>query len=137
MVKRNTREILVNEGIKALIENGYEGVGIQQILGAVGVPKGSFYNHFESKESFALEVLETYDCRYKQFVADNIFGEGRALDRLRGYFAALEIEMSQAGPFAGCLYGVLSQTSAQHSAPLQARLKQAFSNWRDNLTHLL
>ena len=137
MARRNTREILLNEGMSAFIAKGYEGIGIQQILAAVGVPKGSFYNYFDSKEDFALEVLDAYDNRYAEFVAEHMDGPGDPLVRMRAYFSALETEMSEAGLSAGCLYGVLSQTSAPHSDVLRARLKAAFGIWRGNLTHLL
>ncbi|OCW59557.1 TetR/AcrR family transcriptional regulator [Hoeflea olei] len=137
MGRRNTREILLNEGINAFMAKGYEGIGIQQILSAVGVPKGSFYNFFDSKEGFALEVLDAYGRSYSGFVAGHMAGEADPLDRLRAYFAALEDEMAEAGPAAGCLYGVLSQTSAPHSDILRDRLKSAFATWRDNLTQLL
>ena len=137
MAKRNTREILVNEGVNAFLARGYEGIGIQQILAAVGVPKGSFYNHFDSKEAFALEVLDAYDRRYVQFVEAYMSGTDAPLTRLRSYFAALEAEMSDAGTSAGCLYGVLSQTSAPYSELLRKRLKKAFSAWRENLSRLL
>lgn len=137
MARRNTREILVNEGMTAFMAKGYEGIGIQQILAAAGVPKGSFYNFFDSKEGFALEVLDAYARRYIEFVAEYLHGDGPPLDRLRAYFSALEDEMSRAGDAAGCLYGVLSQTSAPHSDVLRERLKEAFASWRENLVRLL
>lgn len=137
MVRRNTREILVNEGMTAFMAKGYEGIGIQQILAAAGVPKGSFYNFFDSKEGFALEVLDAYARRYIEFVAEYLHCDGPPLDRLRAYFSALEDEMCRAGDAAGCLYGVLSQTSAPHSDVLRERLKEAFASWRENLVRLL
>ena len=137
MARRNTREILLNEGMSAFIAKVYEGIGIQQILAAVRVPKGSFYNYFDSKEDFALEVLDAYDNRYAEFVAEHMDSAGDPLVRMRAYFSALETEMSEAGLSAGCLYGVLSQTSAPHSDALRSRLKKAFATWRNNLTRLL
>ena len=44
-----TREVLIEEGIRQLAAHGYHGTGIKQILDAVCVPKGSFYNYFDSK----------------------------------------------------------------------------------------
>ncbi len=37
---------------------GYNGTGVKDIVDAAGVPKGSFYNYFESKEAFAIAALE-------------------------------------------------------------------------------
>lgn len=137
MKRRNTRELLVEEGVTAFLARGYEGVGIQQILAGVGVPKGSFYNHFASKEDFAREVIDAYERRYEIFVTDCFSGDVAPLERLRVYFARLEEQMREAGASAGCLYGVLSQTSAPHSEVLRGCLKQAFARWRANLIKLL
>jgi TetR/AcrR family transcriptional regulator, transcriptional repressor for nem operon len=46
--------------MKCLVERGFNAVGVQDITDAAGVPKGSFYNHFESKEALGAEVVERY-----------------------------------------------------------------------------
>jgi TetR/AcrR family transcriptional repressor of nem operon len=38
--------------------HGYNGTGVKDIVDAAGVPKGSFYNYFESKEAFIIAALE-------------------------------------------------------------------------------
>lgn len=53
-----TRILVAAEPI--LLEKGFNGVGINEILKAVGVPKGSFYHWFPSKEQFGVEVLRHY-----------------------------------------------------------------------------
>ena len=65
MAKRNTRDILIEEGVKAFLARGFEGIGIQPILTLAGVPKGSFYNFFPSKEAYAIEVIDAYAVRYE------------------------------------------------------------------------
>lgn len=57
--KRNehNREKILQAGVDLFNKNGYHGTGLKQILDACQVPKGSFYNYFESKEQFAVEVL--------------------------------------------------------------------------------
>lgn len=137
MKRRNTREILIEEGVKAFLAKGFEGIGIQPILAGAGVPKGSFYNFFPSKEAYALEVIDAYAQRYEAIRIACFAAEGTPLHRLRHYFEVLEAEMEEAGPTSGCLYGVLSQTSAPHSEILRARLKAAFANWREQMATLL
>ena len=56
----NTRENLIRVGVGMLHESGYAATGIKEIVDAAGVPKGSFYNHFESKEAFGKEVVDFY-----------------------------------------------------------------------------
>jgi TetR/AcrR family transcriptional repressor of nem operon len=43
---------------------GFSAVGLNEILKAAQVPKGSFYHYFESKEAFGVALLERYFSRY-------------------------------------------------------------------------
>ncbi|WP_171070139.1 TetR family transcriptional regulator C-terminal domain-containing protein [Methylobacterium terricola] len=137
MARRDTRDLLIAEGLKAFLARGYEGIGIQPILSGAGVPKGSFYNFFPSKEAYALEVIDAYAARYEAFRLACFATDGPPLRRLRHYFEALEAEMAEAGETGGCLYGVLAQTSAPHSEALRSRLKAAFAHWRAQIADLL
>ena len=58
--KELNRENLLNQGVALFMEQGYHGTGLQEILDAVSVPKGSFYNYFGSKEDFGAEVIQHY-----------------------------------------------------------------------------
>jgi TetR/AcrR family transcriptional repressor of nem operon len=138
MTKSHTRKKLIDEGLKAFLANGYDGVGIGAILAAAKVPKGSFYHFFGSKEDFACLVLDAYMARYaglrEHVLADKTMP---AAQRLRRYFEELERELVSEGPLGGCLYGVLAQTMATRSAALQARLAQSFRTWQENLRQVL
>ena len=52
------RQHILDAGIGVLSTKGYNGTGIKEIVDAAGVPKGSFYNHFASKEAFVVEAIE-------------------------------------------------------------------------------
>src|SRR6516164_1765695 len=54
------RTRLLNAGGRVVYEMGFNASGVQDIVGAADVPKGSFYSYFDSKEAFAAEVLEAY-----------------------------------------------------------------------------
>jgi TetR/AcrR family transcriptional regulator, transcriptional repressor for nem operon len=49
---------LAAEGI--IIERSFHSVGLNEILRAANVPKGSFYYYFESKDHFGAEMLQHY-----------------------------------------------------------------------------
>src|SRR3990167_1661818 len=51
---------LTQAGRDLFSRQGYNATGIQQITDHAGVPKGSFYNHFESKEVFAVAIIGQY-----------------------------------------------------------------------------
>src|SRR6201988_4589083 len=85
MVRPNVRQKLVDAGLKVLIEKGFNAVGVQDITAAAGVPKGSFYNHFESKEALGAEIVERYGANQtrREILSDPTVPP---LQRLRRHF---------------------------------------------------
>src|SRR5438132_4961652 len=55
-----TKAALVDAGLHLMLEKGYHHMGIQDVLQAAGVPKGSFYYYFPSKEAFGLAVIAQF-----------------------------------------------------------------------------
>jgi len=76
----HTREALIEAGIEQLSLYGYHGTGIKQILDAVQVPKGSFYNFFASKEAFVAELIQSYSQNMFEQVDAFMEGEGKTLN---------------------------------------------------------
>ena len=133
-----TRASLIDQGLKALITNGYDGAGLGAILKAADVPKGSFYYFFKSKEDFALAVLDAYERHYVE-LRESILGDlsQSPLQRLRDYFDELERIHLGETPLGGCLYGVLAQTVSVRSPDFRARLVAVFATWDAQLQRLL
>ena len=130
----DTKQVLLEEGLKALLISGYDGVSIGPVLAAAGVPKGSFYHFFQSKDHFVRTVLKTYAARYAR-LRDLILADRTKppLLRLRSYFDKLEQELASEVPLGGCLYGVLAQTMATRSKALREQLVQSFQAWEESL----
>ncbi len=138
MVENETRKELIKVGLKALLANGYDGVGIGPILAKAGVPKGSFYHFFPSKEAFACAVLDAYSEHYRQTLVILLTDQTqRPLQRLETYFATLEQELRREQPLGGCLYGVVAQTLATRSPALRMALQKCFALWESNLRGVL
>ncbi len=55
MAKKSTRDRLIHVGLERMHTAGYASTGVKEILEIAGVPKGSFYHYFPSKEAFARE----------------------------------------------------------------------------------
>lgn len=113
-----------------LHESGYTATGIKDIVDAAQVPKGSFYNHFESKEVFGKEVVDFYfDSHLPQLRAllsnENI----PPLERLRTYFDERTQAFQAAGYVRGCMMGNLSLEIADQSAAIRERLAVHFKTW--------
>jgi TetR/AcrR family transcriptional repressor of nem operon len=58
--QENKKQGIIQEGLKILYRKGYNGTGIKEITDAAGIPKGSFYTYFKSKEDFAIEAMRYF-----------------------------------------------------------------------------
>ena len=94
--KQVNRENLLNQGVALLMQQGYHGTGLNEILDAVQIPKGSFYNYFGSKENFAAEIIEHYIVPYiaqlQSYLAQS---EGNALGALERYLQESIVELER------------------------------------------
>jgi TetR/AcrR family transcriptional repressor of nem operon len=135
---RNTREHLLQVGLRRIRTTGYASTGVKEILDDAGIPKGSFYHYFASKEAFAKEVLELY-VREESERAEKILRDGKAapLKRLRRYFEELIAVYGPTARTSGCLMGNLSLEMADHSGSIQSLLHQSFSNWENAIAGIL
>jgi TetR/AcrR family transcriptional regulator, transcriptional repressor for nem operon len=133
-----TRERLIAEGLKSLVLKGFDGIGLNAVLHSAGVPKGSFYYFFKSKEAFAAAVLDAYERHYANLRIEKFKDTSFSpMQRLRNYFDAAERLHLAEAPLGGCLFGVLSQTAAARSPEFRARLARVFTRWEAQLCALL
>lgn len=134
----STRDNLIAVGLDLMRKHGYGATGIQDILNAAGVPKGSFYHHFGSKEEFTAAVLERYVTlageRCQKFLGNL---RQAPLRRLRRYFEDLIRTAGQSAPIQGCLMGSLSLEIAGTSSLLQASLRSNFAHWQAVIASVL
>src|ERR1700709_1249900 len=56
----DVRARLLEAGVQTFSKSGFNGCSVQDITDAAGVPKGSFYNHFDSKEALGAAALAHY-----------------------------------------------------------------------------
>ena len=98
------------------LERGYNNSGIEAILQAAGVPKGSFYYYFESKEDFGLQVLDRFAEEIRANFERCLGGRDLSpLERLRRYFEEVCVRLESQECRNGCLVGNLSQELADQS----------------------
>jgi TetR/AcrR family transcriptional repressor of nem operon len=132
--KQINRENLLNQGVALLMEQGYHGTGLKAILDAVKIPKGSFYNYFDSKESFGAEVIQHYIEPFIKKQASHLQqSEGDALGGLNNYFNDAIAELEQAEFKGGCLLGNLMGEIGDTSDLCQKSLQYAVNRYRDSL----
>lgn len=110
-----------------LLEHGYHDLGIQALLEATGVPKGSFYHHFMNKEGFALQVIDQYMRKVHAGLDACLEDPSRPpLERVRRFF-----ELTQQGyraeGYLGCLLGGLGQELSGVSEVFRHKIDECFS----------
>ncbi len=116
---------------QALIElRGYSALGVAEICKAAGVPKGSFYYFFESKEALALAVLDEQWDAQKSAWARVLNSDEEPLRRLHRLFEETEAGQragqQSCGTVSGCLFGNLSLEMSNHTEPVRTRLQEIF-----------
>lgn len=126
------REKLLCHGVALLMQQGYHGTGLQEILDAVQVPKGSFYNYFGSKENFAAEIIEHYIEPYliqlQSYLDQN---PENALAALVRYLDEGIAELEKTEFKGGCLLGNLTGEIGDTSDICRDALQKALSRYRD------
>ncbi|MEP0073819.1 MAG: TetR/AcrR family transcriptional regulator [Marinomonas sp.] len=134
----DTRESLLRAGMKILTETGFMNSGIDPILKSVGVPKGSFYHYFSSKEAFGIAVLERYSRYFEnkldKFLLDDAF---TPLERLRNFAQDAENGIIRHDFKRGCLVGNLEQESILLSDIFRQRLQETYLSWQNRVADCL
>lgn len=122
-----TKQLLLDTGVAMLLERGYNDLGIQALLEATDVPRGSFYHHFRDKEDFALQAVD----RYMEAVHANLdacLGDASSppLARIRGFLETTRENYREQG-YLGCLLGGLGQELSGVNATFRQKIQDCFS----------
>ncbi|HEY1941695.1 MAG TPA: TetR family transcriptional regulator C-terminal domain-containing protein [Roseiarcus sp.] len=123
-------------GLETLHKRGFNATSVDDIAKAAGAPKGSFYNHFSSKEDFGAAAVSLYAEKVGTRLA--VLDErGLApLERLRRYFEAMA-ELSAAPDAPGCLLGNFAAELSSQSPAIRERVSAAFADWRLALARVI
>jgi TetR/AcrR family transcriptional repressor of nem operon len=129
MPKPSLRDALLDAGFDQLHQGGYTATGVATIASAAHAPKGSFYNHFRSKEALALEVLD----RYGQSRRLELLSESgvEPLQRIRNHLAHLQADLAVHDYRRGCMFGNFAAENP--AGAVTAAVVAALGRWRDAL----
>jgi TetR/AcrR family transcriptional regulator, transcriptional repressor for nem operon len=123
------RDQLISSGLETLHRQGFHASAVQDITNAAGLPKGSFYNYFESKEALALEVIDRFGTG-RTALAGVLSDESISpVERLRRYFASVVTGYATQNYERGCLLGNFSTELADQSRVIRDRLSSNFAAW--------
>ncbi|MBS1212130.1 MAG: TetR family transcriptional regulator [Proteobacteria bacterium] len=136
--KHLTKDKLLDQGVSLLMQRGYHGTGLQDILQSVGVPKGSFYNYFSSKEAFGAEVIQHYIDPFIEQLDRHLRNETlNGAQALSAYFRELVEEAEHRQFKGGCLLGNLIGEIGDTSDTCLESLRIATRRYRDKLREAL
>lgn len=125
----SVRNKIVNAALDRFHALGFNACGVQDIVDAAGVPKGSFYNYFKTKELLALEVLDIYaQGSRREMLSDT---SGPAVKRLRAHFEFMASRYEGFGFGKGCLIGNLAAEMSENTPLLRKALAQSLKRWTE------
>ena len=136
MPKPNLREDILTAGLAALHSRGFNATSVQDITEAAGVPKGSFYNHFESKEALGAEIVDRYGRNNPRRTALSDTSL-LPLPRLRAHFERLNESFASESLGRRCLLGNFSAELAGQSQLIRERLAHLYVSWSTDIATVI
>lgn len=131
-------ERLLAAGLALFLRQGYNATGIQQLTDEARVPKGSFYNHFPSKEAFAAAIVERYAQRMlRSWERMMSSAPPQPMAAIRHVFAQMLAYHERAECPAGCLIGNFAAELTLSSEACRQQLLAAQLAWRQRLAGLV
>ncbi|ALA17702.1 MULTISPECIES: TetR/AcrR family transcriptional regulator [unclassified Chelatococcus] len=135
---RDVRESILAHGQRIMAGKGFSAVGINEILTASAVPKGSFYHYFGSKDAFGEALLERY---FEDYLADldaTMSAPGLTMaQRLMNYWKAWQDTQSFDDCQGKCLAVKLGAEVADLSEAMRLALKRGTSGITDRLARAI
>lgn len=126
----STRAHILETGAGLVRRGGFNNTGLNTILKAADVPKGSFYHYFDSKEDFGLELIEYMrkglSRQFSSYLVDD--ETTPPLHRLKGFFEYFRRTFSGESVKSGCPIGNLSQELAASYPEFREKLAEVFGD---------
>ncbi len=133
MATKDKKTGIIKAGMGIMARHGFNSTGIEAILKQAGVPKGSFYHYFSSKQEFGLSVLDHFavgiDRIFSSFLEDDSVPP---LARLRNCLESLVARFEHNNCSIGCLAANIGQEMADQSEEFREKLVGIFRSW---MTH--
>jgi TetR/AcrR family transcriptional repressor of nem operon len=138
MPQISKRDAILHHGLDLMHQKGFEATSVADIAAAADAPKGSFYNHFTSKDDFARQALLAYFVDLKEAFAEEVTRDDHTVfDRLTAYFKRLRAYNKKFGFARGCLLGNMSAESSTMDKETRQLTDRMLQQWRLMLANLI
>lgn len=136
--QNDTRSQILATGRRLTAQQGYTGVGLSSLLKEAGVPKGSFYHYFASKEAYGCALLNEFMTEYGVRLNTSLaHPDMDARSRIFTYFDRWRTKQLSSDPQDRCLIVKLSAEVADLSADMSSILQKGVSDIIARLAHTL
>ena len=134
-----TRAALIRSGVELMTTYGYISSNIESILKHVGVPKGSFYYYFKSKEEFGKTIIASYDSFFAHKLDKHLTNASieSPLARITAFYEDAKQGMAKYDYNRGCLIGELIQEESLLPEGYAVLLEQVLQNWQVKIENCL
>ena len=138
MKRENTRERILEAAAELVHYKGFNHTGLKEILDASGVPKGSFYFFFKSKEELGLALVDFYAERIAEVARSCFEDDSRSpIGRLRSFFQWAYVRFETDGCEKGCPIGNLCQEMSDLSPAFREKLESVTERMALGVARLL
>ncbi len=138
MAGETSKRSILREGARLVHAKGFHHTGLNEILQASGIPKGSFYFYFRSKDDFGLELVDYY-WEFIEAMGGHHLDEGSILplERLERFMDAYQSMFENMGLRCGCPIGNLMQEMSDLSEAFRAKVGDVYTRMHDQMARIL
>ena len=131
----NVREKLSGSAAALFQRFGYAHVSVRDITSSIDIPKGTFYNHFKSKEALASTILsQNFDALMEALGQS---GSETAGARLRRHFESIAPSTREPGVSPLQLISTLAAEGPALPSSLALKIAEGIRLWSDNVAGLI
>lgn len=134
----STKDRILEAGAEIIHRKGFNFTGLQEVLTAAKVPKGSFYNFFKNKEDFGLQIIDYFNAHFSHMAKEILEDTSVApLERVQRIFKTFMRHFQSTDYTGGCPIGNLSQEMGDLSPAFRDKLREAIDIMVDAYSNVL
>ena len=133
-----TRESILEQAYPIILRKGFQASGLQQILSTAGIPKGSFYHYFKSKEQFGLALIDYFiKIIWAELKVHLDRRDLSPIERLRAYFRASADLFQSMNYEGGCPIGNIAQEMSDQNPLFRNKIEGIYASTIDVFKKIL
>ncbi|WP_068111101.1 TetR/AcrR family transcriptional regulator [Tropicimonas marinistellae] len=129
-----TREHILATAKRLIMENGFAGTSVDDILKAAEVSKGAFFHHFKSRADLASKLLRWHAAQditmFRTLAAEAEATHDDPYDQLTRFLTDFETYISNpTEPSRGCMYAVFTYESEVFDEDVTSLVADTLREW--------